>query len=262
MVEISTLSMNRTGVSHCSEPGSRRATSRSTSGLSRYSPGSAGTKLARRWSDHAGWVKSPVPIRAMPLRRAHQARFGSVRSRLQARENFEWMCRSATYVSAATEDPALTEGTRCILSCLAGARCAATREAQSWILMSLRRAQVDHGHLGRRADTNRRSPEAGAVGHVHRHAIHVAEPGHDGLLQPYDQVERRDLAAVGVPGDLQVDPVPGGLVHGDRLVRHEDDGPRGVPVTERLAKVGGITELRTGHVVDSGQIQAAERDPL
>src|SRR3954462_1891907 len=71
----------------------------------------------------------------MPLRRAHHARLGNVRSRLQARENREWMCRSATYVSAATEDPALTEGTRCILSCRAGTPRAATRGAESWILM-------------------------------------------------------------------------------------------------------------------------------
>src|SRR3954471_4864938 len=104
----------------------------------------------------------------MPLRRAHQARFGSVRSRLQARENFEWMWRSATYVSAATEDPALTEGTRCILSRPLLRWRAATRESPD--PAALPGAEVYDGDLGWGAHPDRRAPEAGAVGDVDRHA--------------------------------------------------------------------------------------------
>ncbi len=51
----------------------------------------------------------------MPLRRAHQPEVGRVRSRLQAREYFEWMCRSATNGAAPTVAlpgvAALNEGT-------------------------------------------------------------------------------------------------------------------------------------------------------
>src|SRR5690606_12162062 len=54
-------------------------------------------RYSRRWSRQAGWATSPVPSTATPLRRAHQARLSRSRSRLQAREYREWMCRSATH---------------------------------------------------------------------------------------------------------------------------------------------------------------------
>ncbi len=75
--------------------GSWRSTSRSISGRSRKSPGSAGISLARISSNHAGWVKSPVPTTVMPFRLAHRARCSKSASRLVAREYLEWMWRSA-----------------------------------------------------------------------------------------------------------------------------------------------------------------------
>src|SRR3954453_16679428 len=169
--------MNRAAGAACSEPGSRRVTSASS--FSRYRPAPASTRLSRRWSNHAGWVKSPVPSTAMPLRRAHQARFGRVRSRLQAREYLEWMCKSATYVSAATEDPSLTEGT---LHPVTTAGRATSRHARSDITDTrlnpaeiravaqqnyedslLRGTQFDESDLWRGADPDRRPPEPGAV---------------------------------------------------------------------------------------------------
>src|SRR3954452_16292192 len=147
----------------------------------------------------------------MPLRRAHEARFGSVRSRLQARENREWMCRSATYASAATEDPALSEGTRCILS-RPPVRFASPRSNQLTDLDVLWAAQVEDRDLRRRTDPDRGTPESGPVGHEDRHTVHRAETGHHGLLQPDHQVEGCHLAAVGVSGNLQINPERGGLV--------------------------------------------------
>ena len=46
-------------------------------------------------ADQAGWVKSPVPRTRRPLRSAHQDRCSMSQSLLQARENFEWIWRSA-----------------------------------------------------------------------------------------------------------------------------------------------------------------------
>ncbi len=85
--------MNRVAVRH--DAGNVRRTSASRSGRSRNRPGSAGTSLVAISCDQAGWVKSPVPTTAMPLRAAHQARCSRSQSRLQALEYLEWMCRSA-----------------------------------------------------------------------------------------------------------------------------------------------------------------------
>ena len=93
MVEISDDSRNRTGVRHAG--GSVSCTARSSSGRNRNSPAASGTSLAPSSSRHAGWVKSPVPTTPMPLRPAHQARCSRSQSRLHARENFEWIWRSA-----------------------------------------------------------------------------------------------------------------------------------------------------------------------
>src|SRR3954470_17550058 len=62
----------------------------------RKSPLPMGSSDSCKCANHAGWVKSPVPSSVMPLRRAHQVSVSMLRSRLHAREYFEWMCRSAT----------------------------------------------------------------------------------------------------------------------------------------------------------------------
>ena len=87
MVEISTDSMNRTGPRQLA--GSRASTDRSSSSRSRNNPGSAGTRVEDSSSNHLGWVKSPVPITLMPLRRPTRARCSRSQSLLQALENFE-----------------------------------------------------------------------------------------------------------------------------------------------------------------------------
>ena len=48
---------------------------------------------------HAGWVKSPVPSTVRPLRRAHQDRCSMSQSLLHARENREWIWRSAVNIA-------------------------------------------------------------------------------------------------------------------------------------------------------------------
>src|SRR5579859_1498962 len=89
--------MNRTvpaqlaGVSRCSR--------RSRSGRIRNRPGSASVSVSFSSAAHAGWVKSPVPRTVRPLRSAHQDRCSMSQSLLHARENREWICRSAVNMS-------------------------------------------------------------------------------------------------------------------------------------------------------------------
>src|SRR6267154_6795443 len=93
MVEISTESMNLTVPAQLA--GVSRKSRCSRSGRIRNRPGSASTRVSLSSADHAGWVKSPVPSTRRPLRSAHQDRCSMSQSLLQAREYFEWMCRSA-----------------------------------------------------------------------------------------------------------------------------------------------------------------------
>src|ERR1700749_511656 len=71
----------------------RRRFSRSGRILKRPGPPSPSVSLSS--AAHAGWVKSPVPSSRRPLRSAHQDRCSMSQSLLHARENLEWMCRSA-----------------------------------------------------------------------------------------------------------------------------------------------------------------------
>src|SRR5713101_6461534 len=93
MVEISTESMNLTVPAQAA--GESRRSRFSRSGRIRNRPGSAGTRVSLSSAAHAGWVKSPVPSTCRPLRSAHHDRCSMSQSLLQARENLEWMCRSA-----------------------------------------------------------------------------------------------------------------------------------------------------------------------
>src|SRR5229473_3316868 len=86
MVEISTESMNLTVPAQAA--GESRRSRFSRSGRIRNRPGSAGTRVSLSSAAHAGWVKSPVPS-------THHDRCSMSQSLLQARENLEWMCRSA-----------------------------------------------------------------------------------------------------------------------------------------------------------------------
>src|SRR6266700_7348909 len=93
MVEISTESMNLTVPAQLA--GVSRKSRCSRSGRIRNKPGSASTSVSLSSAAQAGWVKSPVPSTRRPLRSAHQDRCSMSQSLLQARENLEWMCRSA-----------------------------------------------------------------------------------------------------------------------------------------------------------------------
>ena len=61
----------------------------------RYSPSSAGISFSASSARQAGWVKSPVPKRWIPFRRAQKSKWAVSQSRLVAREYLEWICRSA-----------------------------------------------------------------------------------------------------------------------------------------------------------------------
>ncbi len=63
-----------------------------------YRPSSAGSRRSRSISRHPGCVKSPVPKRPMPFLRAQRSRYSGMPSLLVARENLEWICRSAIYM--------------------------------------------------------------------------------------------------------------------------------------------------------------------
>ena len=66
--------------------------------------------------------------------------------------------------------------------------------------------RVSKRDLARREDPERRPPEPGAAARVELGPLAVsAEAVHHRLVEPDQEVERPDLAAVGVPGDLQVD---------------------------------------------------------
>src|ERR1700733_13844052 len=97
MVEISTERRKRTEPAQVA--GESRKSRRSRSGRTRNKPGSAGTRVSLSSAAHAGWVKSPVPSTRRPLRSAHQDRCSMSQSLLHARENFEWICRSAWNMS-------------------------------------------------------------------------------------------------------------------------------------------------------------------
>ena len=84
------------------------------------------------------------------------------------------------------------------------------------LLVMLAALRVD---LSLREDTQRWSPETGAAACVELGPLAVpAEALDDRLVEAHQVVEWPDLAAVGVPGDLQVDAVYDGAVDLLRLV--------------------------------------------
>ena len=67
---------------------------------------------------------------------------------------------------------------------------------------------------------------------------------------------------MGVPGQLQVDAVPGRLVHLHRLVREQHYRARGVPPAEGAVEVRTVFKLLTGDVVHPGQVEPGQLHPL
>jgi len=90
---ISQLKINRMGAG--SANGSCFSHTDSSSSLSLNNPGSAGTSFSWISVIQAGWVKSPVPTTVIPLMRAAIYKFSKLRLLAVARENREWICRSA-----------------------------------------------------------------------------------------------------------------------------------------------------------------------
>src|SRR6266704_5117470 len=81
--------------------------------------------------------------------------------------------------------------------------------------------QADQRDLRRDPETHRRSPIPRAAASVNPHAAEAIEPRDERLLQAYEEVPRPELAAVRVPGELQL--VAGGFrgSSGARLVREQ-----------------------------------------
>lgn len=78
--------------------------------------------------------------------------------------------------------------------------------------------------------------------------------GQDGLVEPDQEMERPDLAAVGVPGDLEVDPGLGGLLDLLRLVGEQDDRSARGDTVERGGEIGSVAGQAgrgAGRVVDA-----------
>ena len=79
---------------------------------------------------------------------------------------------------------------------------------------------------------------AGPTADVDERATHPAKPIDDGLARPEEPAQGPELATVRVPGELQVDAVLNRLMHGLRLVSHEDQR------AARVAPLDGAREVR------------------
>jgi hypothetical protein len=78
--------------------------------------------------------------------------------------------------------------------------------------------QLDHRDLPAHGQTRRRAPVAGAAVDVEPRPADAMEAGHDGLELLDHQVEREELSAVGVAGELEVDAKAAGGVRSLRPV--------------------------------------------
>src|SRR6266487_245944 len=128
-------------------------------------------------------------------------------------------------------------------------------------LDGFRRAQREYRDLARREDPQWRSPEAGAPTRVELGPVAVPAQAVDrGLVEANEVLERPDLAAVGVSGDLKVDAVCDGRPDLLRLVGEQQDGQVRADVGERGGMVGvvpGAPRGRRGRVVDAGDDESA-----
>ena len=176
----------------------------------------------------------------MPLRRAHQARLGRSRSRLQAREYLEWMCRSATKAASAVgarRDRATPRlhAVRTPVTARGAARCAC----------AMRCCELDQRDLRWRADPDGRAPETGAVGDVDLGAVDLAEAGDHRLLQ------RATIRLNGTiwppwvcPDSCRSTPCFAASCDLDRLVGEQHHGPAGSRSPSAAAKSGPAAERR------------------
>src|SRR2546427_10723033 len=82
--------------------------------------------------------------------------------------------------------------------------------------------QANECDLRRNPESHRRSPIPGAAAGVDPHAAEAVEPRDERLLQAHQEIPRPELAAVRVPGELQL--VAGRLrgICGAGLVREQN----------------------------------------
>jgi hypothetical protein len=101
--------------------------------------------------------------------------------------------------------------------------------------------ELHDGHVGACPDPHRRRPVAGTAGDVGLGVPVTAQSLNDRLLKADDVVERPQLAAVSVPGQLQVHTGRCGLRHLHRLVREQQDGRGVVPAVEGGVEVRPVS---------------------
>src|SRR5438132_126436 len=105
-------------------------------------------------------------------------------------------------------------------------RIATTHQMTSHLMMNMSELlfpdQADKRDLRRDPETHRRSPKPRAAASVNPHAAEAVQPRDERLLQAHEEVPRPELAAMRVPGELQL--VAGGFrgIRGARLVREQD----------------------------------------
>src|SRR6185503_17024097 len=117
----------------------------------------------------------------------------------------------------------------------------------------------DHARdLERREHADRWSPVAAAARHVELRAVELVAPGEQAaLLDPHDVVPRPDLAAVGVPRELQIDAVQRCAPGLARLMREQHERARPIAAGERARQVLAVPGIAVRDVVvDAGQLEA------
>src|SRR5258706_16133496 len=87
------------------------------------------------------------------------------------------------------------------------------------------RAESDLRDLRRLEKPHRRTPESRAAAHVERRAPARVLAGDIARRETDERGERPDLAAVRMPGELQVDAMLRGLVEHVRVVSEQHDRP-------------------------------------
>src|SRR5215207_6259063 len=94
------------------------------------------------------------------------------------------------------------------------------------------------GDLARREDPERWTPKTGAATRVQLGAVAVsAQPLHDGLIQSDKKIERPDLPAVSVPGDLQIHPRRDRLHDLLGLMREKHHRQRRIAISQRRFEI-------------------------
>src|SRR5690606_37797545 len=122
--------------------------------------------------------------------------------------------------------------------------------------------------LGRRAQAHGRPPESGALADVDLGEVAVAmQARHVGLRQRNQHAEGPNLAAVGMPRELQADAQPRRVVDGARLVSQQHQLPLRIAAcqSEVVGGTGDAPVAVSAGAVDAGEVEGggvADGSPL